>query len=46
MRRSKEVFMLDFAGKEFGFDTLMIHAGTEADPVTHAVTLPIYQTTA
>ena len=38
--------MLDFAGKEFGFDTLMIHAGTEADPVTHAVTLPIYQTTA
>lgn len=38
--------MLDYAGRNFGFDTLMVHAGTEPDPVTHAVTVPICQTTA
>lgn len=38
--------MLDYAGKNLGFDTLMVHAGTEADPVTHSVALPLYQTTA
>lgn len=38
--------MLNYADGKFGFDTLMIHAGTEPDPITHAVTLPVYQTTA
>ena len=38
--------MLDYAGKQLGFDTLMIHAGTQPDPETHAVNLPIYQATA
>ena len=38
--------MLDFADKNYGFDTLMVHAGTEPDPVTHAVNLPLYQATA
>lgn len=38
--------MLDYKDKEYGFDTLMIHAGTEPDPVTHAVNLPVYQATA
>lgn len=38
--------MLDYKDKKFGFDTLMVHAGTEADPVTHAVTQPISMTTA
>ncbi len=38
--------MLDFENQGFGFDTLMVHAGTQPDPVTHSVTLPIYQTTA
>lgn len=32
--------------KQYGFDTLMVHAGTEPDPHTHSVSLPIYQTTA
>lgn len=32
--------------RQFGFDTLMVHAGTGPDPVTHAVTTPVYQTTA
>lgn len=38
--------MLDCADKNYGFDTLMVHAGTQPDPETHSVTLPIYQTTA
>lgn len=38
--------MLDYADKQLGFDTLMIHAGTQPDPETHAVNLPIYQATA
>lgn len=38
--------MLDYKEKQYGFDTLMIHAGTQADPVTHAVNLPVYQATA
>lgn len=38
--------MLDYQDRQYGFDTLMIHAGTEADPVTHAVNLPVYQATA
>lgn len=38
--------MLDYKDKQYGFDTLMIHAGTEPDPVTHAVNLPVYQATA
>ena len=38
--------MLDYAGKNLGFDTLMVHAGTEPDPVTHSIAQPIYQTTA
>lgn len=38
--------MLDYAGKNLGFDTLMVHAGTQPDPETHSVTFPIYQTTA
>lgn len=38
--------MLDFVDKGFGFDTLQIHAGTQPDPVTNSVDLPIYQTTA
>ena len=38
--------MLEFKGKNYGFDTLMVHAGTQPDPDTHAVALPIYQTTA
>lgn len=38
--------MLDFNGMQLGFDTLAIHAGTEPDPETHSVALPIYQTTA
>ena len=38
--------MLDYTEKGYGFDTLMVHAGTEPDPTTHAVNLPIYQTTA
>ncbi len=38
--------MLDYAGKNLGFNTLMVHAGTQPDPETHSVTLPIYQTTA
>ena len=29
-----------------GFDTLQVHAGTEADPATGARQVPIYQTTA
>lgn len=38
--------MLDYADHNYGFNTLMVHAGTEADPTTHAVNLPIYQATA
>lgn len=38
--------MLDYADQNLGFDTLMIHAGTAPDPVTHSVSLPVYQTTA
>ena len=38
--------MLEIKGKNYGFDTLMVHAGTQPDPDTHAVALPIYQTTA
>jgi len=38
--------MLDYKEQNYGFDTLMIHAGTQADPVTHAVNLPVYQATA
>ena len=38
--------MLDYADKNYGFDTLMVHAGTRPDPETHSVALPIYQTTA
>ncbi len=38
--------MLDFENRGLGFDTLMVHAGTEADPVTHAIVQPIIQTTA
>lgn len=38
--------MLDYADKNYGFDTLMVHAGTQPDPETHSVALPIYQTTA
>lgn len=38
--------MLDYKDHGYGFDTLMIHAGTEPDPVTHAVNLPVYQATA
>lgn len=38
--------MLDYADKNYGFDTLMVHAGTQPDPGTHSVALPIYQTTA
>ncbi len=33
-------------GNNYGFDTLMIHAGHQPDPVTHSVCPPIYQTTA
>ena len=29
---------------DYGFDTLAIHAGQEPDPLTGAVTVPIYQT--
>src|SRR5436190_4619698 len=32
------------AEKEFGFDTLAIHAGQRPDPVTGARAVPIYQT--
>lgn len=38
--------MMDYKDKAYGFDTLMIHAGTTPDPETHAVNLPIYQATA
>ena len=38
--------MLDYADKNYGFDTRMVHAGTRPDPETHSVALPIYQTTA
>ena len=38
--------MLDYADKNYGFDTLIVHAGTQPDPETHSVALPIYQTTA
>lgn len=38
--------MLDYADKNFGFETLMVHAGTQPDPETHAVTVPIYPTSA
>ena len=38
--------MLDYADKNYGIDTLMVHAGTQPDPETHSVALPIYQTTA
>src|ERR1700730_12813925 len=31
-------------GKEFGFDTLAVHAGQRPDPVTGARAVPIYQT--
>lgn len=31
--------------KEYGFDTLAVHAGQEADPITGARAVPIYQTT-
>ena len=34
------------AQKEFGFDTLQIHAGARPDPATGARQTPIYQTTA
>ena len=33
--------MLDYKEQNYGFDTLMIHAGTQADPVTHAVNLTV-----
>ena len=32
--------------KDWGFDTLQVHAGQVPDPVTGARALPIYQTTA
>lgn len=32
--------------KQYGFDTLQVHAGTEPDPATGARQVPIYQTTA
>ncbi len=32
--------------REFDFDTLQVHAGTEPDPATGARQVPIYQTTA
>ena len=32
------------AEKEFGFDTLAVHAGQRPDPVTGARAVPIYQT--
>jgi len=32
--------------KEFGFDTLAVHAGQRPDPVTGARAVPIYQTSA
>jgi len=35
---------LDHAGNPPGFNTLAIHAGQEPDPVTGAVTVPIYAT--
>ena len=38
--------MLDYADKNYGFDTLMVHAGTQPDPETHSVALPSDQTTA
>lgn len=31
--------------KQYGFDTLQVHAGQEVDPVTGARAVPIYQTT-
>ncbi|CCW62159.1 unnamed protein product [Phytomonas sp. EM1] len=31
--------------QEQGFDTLLVHAGTQPDPVTGAILTPIYQTT-
>ena len=30
--------------KQFGFDTLAVHAGQRPDPVTGARAVPIYQT--
>ena len=38
------VDMDDHASAAHGFDTLAIHAGQEPDPVTGAVTVPIYAT--
>jgi Cys/Met metabolism PLP-dependent enzyme len=32
--------------KQFGFDTLAVHAGQRPDPVTGSRAVPIYQTTA
>src|SRR5438045_9200801 len=32
--------------KEFGFDTLAVHAGQRPDPVTGSRAVPIYQTSA
>jgi len=32
-------------GPAYGFDTMLVHAGTEPDPATGAVQVPIYQST-
>ena len=32
-------------GTDYGFDTMLVHAGTEPDPATGAVQVPIYQST-
>src|SRR5215831_2079891 len=40
-----ELYTRDMPGeKEFGFDTLAVHAGQRPDPVTGARAVPIYQT--
>jgi len=45
--RKAEVRAAGAAGvKEFGFDTLAVHAGQRPDPVTGARAVPIYQTSA
>ena len=35
----------DGAGREYGFDTLAVHAGQRVDPVTGSRAMPIHQTT-
>lgn len=45
-KRKGEIDMTTKQDKQYGFETIQVHGGQQADPTTGAVAVPIYQTTA